>query len=250
MSLSRTPAKRLALARRPSAALAAFAAMLVLPALALVPDMAMAQARPVPDTFTATTTGMTPAGVTLRIDVLEWSDDAARAAVISALTSDEAETPTDDGAETATDDAAETPTDDDAETADLLAELPTVGYLWADGSAVGYALKYAHRASSGDGDGERVTFVTDKPLGAYGFKPWAASAQLSAKDQPSSNALGYSVIELRLDGEDGGAGTISLAADVIFDQEAQTVSLAQGDPATNVLTGARREPKPYWAQGG
>ena len=198
-------------ARRPSAALAA--TLLV----AAVPQAALAQARAVPDTFTATTTDdMTPAGITLKIDVLEWSDDSARAAVIAALTNE-------------------------AETSEPLAELPTIGYVWPSGSAVGYALKYAHRMST-TGDGERVTFVTDKPLGSYGFAPWAADGQ-------SPSALDYSVIDLQLTAEGDGVGTLSLAADVVFDQETHAVSLATPDSGTKLLTGGRREPKPYWAQG-
>src|SRR5690606_41244490 len=37
------------------------------------------------DRFTATTTGMTPADIELRIDVRVWSDEAGRSAVVAAL---------------------------------------------------------------------------------------------------------------------------------------------------------------------
>jgi hypothetical protein len=192
----------------------ALGAMIVL-CMCVASQAVFAQERRVPDTFTATTAEMTQAGITLKVDVLEWSDDDARAAVIAALT----------GA---------------AEESGSLARLPTIGYVWTSGSGVGYALKYAHRMQA-PGDGERVTVVTDRRLGAYSFHPW------SAEGRSSETTPDYSVIELYLDDEGRGVGTMSLAADVIFDGDSGLVSLAEG--ATHVLSEAKREPKPYWAQG-
>lgn len=178
-------------------------------------DMAVSEPRRAPDTFTATTTDMTPAGVMLKIDVLEWSDESARDAVVTALS---------DGA------------------GGSLAESPTIGYVWVSGSAVGYAVKYAHRTPS-SGGGERITFVTAPPVGSYSFKPWAANGE------PAPKEVDYSVVELYLDDEGLGVGTLSLAANVVLDDDSETVSLAGSDSAPNVLTGAKREPKPYWAKG-
>jgi len=202
-------------ARRSSAALAA-----AILALVAAPDtpLAQAQSRRVPDTFTATTTDMTPAGVTLRIDVVEWSDGADRAAAVSALVG-------------AADDAGS------------LAQLPTIGFVWSSGSAAGHAIKYAHRVQESDGR-ERLTFVTDKRLDAYSFKPWTAGGA------GTEDSLDYSVIELYLDGEGKGTGTLSLAAEVILDDGQHVVSLAEGDVSARLLTDAMAEPKPYWAQGG
>jgi hypothetical protein len=160
---------------------------------------------------------MTPAGVTLRIEVLKWPDDRSRAAAISAL-------------------MTEAP-------GKALVELPTLGYLWASGSGVGYALKYAHQAPASDG-GERMTVVTDKPVGAYSFQPWAAD------NRPPPNAADYSVIELYLDADGHGVGTMSLAAEIALDEASSTVSLATADPPVNVLTDAACQPKPYWADDG
>lgn len=176
----------------------------------------LAQSRHVPDTFTATTTAMTPAGLKLKIQVQEWSDDRARAAVIAALK-------------------------DAAHAAKALAALPTVGYVWPSGSSVGYAVKYAYRDATAD-NGERITVVTNEPLDSYSSQPWKVS-NTSAK-----NRYDYSVIELRLDGHGHGAGTTSLAADVKFDAQTDTVSLEHAATTTNVLTDVRREPKPYWAR--
>ena len=170
---------------------------------------------PVPDTFTATTAGMSPSGVDLKIIVREWSDDAARAEVLAALGSE-------------------------ADVHAALASLPTVGYVWHTGSAIGYAVKYAHRTTSADG--ERVTFVTDKLLGTYGLKPWAAETP------PGATALTYSVIDLQLRGQGGGSGTLSLAADLQLDASSGVVSLAAKPGVPSLLTNAKLEPKPYWVE--
>lgn len=193
-------------------------AKLALIALLGLPGAIMAATRPVPDTFTATTTHMTPAGVTLKIDVLEWSDGEARAAAIDALA-------------------------DAGDVSAALRELPTIGYVWPSGSSVGYSLKYAHRESTADGT-ERVTFVTDRALGSYSFRPWSA-------DSPTSTAaLDYSVIELELSDSGTSTGTLSLAHAVTLDDEAQTVSLAAASEADPLLNAVARVPKPYWAREG
>jgi hypothetical protein len=164
------------------------------------------------DRFSATTTAMTPRDVSLRIDLRGWSDDAARAAVVAALGSD-------------------------ADAQKALAELPTIGHVWQSGSAVGYAVKYAHRAATADG--ERLTFVTDRRLGSFDLKPWAADPPLASPP----DEIGYSVIELYLSPNGQGAGTLSLAAGVQIDSAGALVSLAPDSP--RVLTNAKLEPKKY-----
>ena len=170
-----------------------------------------AEVPPVPDTFTATTTAMTPSGVTLKIDVKEWSDEAARQAAVAAL--------------------------GESDVGAALKEVPTVGYVWRSGSAVGYSLKYAHRVT--DERGERVTFVTDRLLGTYGLKPWAV-------DGSSAAGLQYSVIELYLGGNGAGTGNLSLAADVALDASSGVISLTPKPGTAPVLSNAKSEPKPYW----
>jgi hypothetical protein len=162
----------------------------------------------VPDRFTAVTDAMTPSGVSLRIDVRQWSDADARAAAVEALGGGDA--------------------------AKALAELPTVGYVWQLGSGVGYAVKYAHRVPAADG-GERLTFVTDRRLGRYELKPWSANATGAPSDAP------YSVVELYLDAGGKGSGTLSLAASVKIDAEQALVSLEPGAPA--VLKDAAAQPR-------
>ena len=158
----------------------------------------------VADTFTATTANMTPAGVNLRMQIIQWQDAAARTEVVATLAADP-----------------------DAST---LAKLPTVGYVWPNGSPVGYSVKYANHAPEPDGK-ERVTLVTDKRLGSYDFKGWSA-ATAGGSDKP------YSVIELELNSSGTGTGTFSLGAEVLLDEAAGTVALKPG--GQSLLTNVRR----------
>ena len=176
-------------------------------ALALVIGWdAGAAPRLVADTFTATTANMTPAGVNLRIQIIEWQEAAARAEVVATLAA---------GA------GASTP----------LAKLPTVGYVWPSGSPVGYSVKYAYRAQQANGN-EHVALVTEKRLGSYDFKGWSAPGSAPAGDAP------YSVIELDLNGGTG-TGTLSLAGEAVLDQGAGTVALKPGAPS--LLTNVKHE---------
>jgi len=159
----------------------------------------------VADTFTATTANMTPAGVNLRMQIIQWQDAAARTEVVATLAADP-----------------------DAST---LAKLPTVGYVWPNGSPVGYSVKYANHTPAPDGN-ERVTLVTDKRLGSYDFKGWSA-ATAGGNDKP------YSVIELELDSSGTGTGTFSLGAEVLLDETAGTVALKPG--GQSLLTNVKRE---------
>src|SRR5690606_5393011 len=136
--------------------------------------------------------GMTPAGLGLRIQIITWSDDAARGEVVATL--------------------------DDAQ---ALARLPTVGYVWPTGSPVGYTVKYAHRMPAAGG-GERITLVTDKPLGSYDFKKWSATGPTAR------TADKYSVVELYVDSSGQGTGNLSLGAEIAVDTATSTVSLAAG----------------------
>ena len=165
--------------------------------------------RTVADAFTATTANMTPAGLNLRIQILEWQEADARGEVVAALAAD-------------------------SEIAKALAKLPTVGYIWPASSPVGYSLKYAQRTSLPEG-GERITLVTDKRMGSYDFKGWSVPT-------PVAPDLPYSVVELDVPSSGTGTGRLSLAAEVMLDEPNGTVSLAAGSAAANVLTNVKREP--------
>jgi hypothetical protein len=163
------------------------------------------------DRFTAVTTAITPRDVTLRMNLLRWSDDAGRADVVAALGEPDP-------------------------TAALL-QLPTLGHIWLSSSPVGFAVKYAHRTAMPDG-GERITFVSEKRLDYYDFRKWAPTPPLAARD------TGYAVVELYLDANGHGTGSFSLAADVEVDEADSQVSLAEGAP--RLLMNAHFEPRPYW----
>lgn len=160
----------------------------------------------VADTLTATTANMTPAGLDLRIQILEWQDADARSEVVEAIVA---------GAD------ATTP----------LGKLPTVGYVWPSESPVGYSVKYAHREQAGGA--ERITLVTDKRLGSYDFKGWSVASP-AAQDAP------YSVVELYLTGPGAGTGTLSLVTDVVLDEQAGTVALKAGAQAPALLVNVNR----------
>lgn len=167
-----------------------------------------------PEVFRATTANMTPAGLGLKVDVLRWSSDEQRAAAIAALEADAEES---------------------------LEDLPTMGYVWPDDSGLGYSVKYAHRVETADG-GERITLVTGRPLGTFSREAWTAD------DVPARSAHDFTVIELRLDKDGQGAGTMSLAAGVAVDEGARTVALEGYEAAPALLTAVTREPEPYWAR--
>ena len=164
--------------------------------------------RLVADTFTATTANMTPAGENLRIQILEWQEADARTNVVATLAAG-------------------------ADASPPLAKLPTVGYIWPKGSPVGYSVKYAHREPQADG-GERVTLVTDKRIGSYDFKGWTTPSPAAPTEAP------YSVVELDLSSSGSGTGALSLASEVMLDEQAGTVTLKPGAPA--LLTNVKREP--------
>ena len=189
--------------------------------------------RPVPETFTATTTNMEPAGESLKFTVLRWSSEEDRHEVLSILTPEEAESE-----ETQNEEAE----NEDAESADpqALQELPSVGYVWPGSSGVGYSLKYAYRLATPDG-GERITFITGRSLGAFAREPWRAV------DEPNPPVTGYTVIEFRLDADGHGEGKMSLASDVVFDTEAGTVALDSYETTPVLLEAVTREPPPYGA---
>lgn len=158
------------------------------------------------DTFTATTANMTPAGLDLRIQILEWQDADARREVVGAMVA---------GADAAT----------------PLAKLPTVGYIWPSESPVGYSVKYARREQTGGG--ERITLVTDKRLGSYDFKGWSVASPV-AQEAP------YTVVELDLGGSGAGTGTLSFVAEVMLDEEAGSVALKDGAQAPALLVDVNR----------
>jgi hypothetical protein len=191
---------RLAMSLMAACATAALALAIVSNAFAAGPPL-------VADAFTAKTANMTPADLGLRIQILKWQEADARAEVVATLASG-------------------------ADAAMPLGKLPTVGYVWPEGSPVGYSLKYAHREPQPDGS-ERITLVTDRPLGSYDFKGWSVASPAVKNDAP------YSVIELVLSGSGSGSGNLSLVGEVSLDEAAGAVTLNSATPS--LLTNVKRE---------
>lgn len=185
------------------------AAVLAVSLVAVAPAATPPGPRAVAATLTATTANMTPAGMGLRMQILEWQEPAARTEVVATLAA---------GAEAAT----------------PLGKLPTVGYIWPSASPVGYSVKYAHREPTADG-GERITLVTDKRLGSYDFKGWSVASPAAPKELP------YSVVVLELNAAGTGSGNLSLAADVVLDEGAGTVGLAAAPAGASLLTDVKRD---------
>ena len=171
------------------------------------------------EVITATTVNMDPAGQDLKFDILRWSSDDDRQAVIGLLM----HTATEQG--------------EHATLSDLIA-LPSLGSVWLAESGLGYSLKYAHRVVTPDG-GERLTFVTGRRLGAFNRTPWTSTVAPGAPDRP------FTVIDLRLDGSGEGEGTMSLAADIVVDEKTGTVGLANYDTAPVLLESVKRQPPRY-----
>ena len=176
----------------------------------------------VPEAFTATTANIDPAGEDLTFNVLRWSTEADRQALIGVLMSAAAEQ------------------GEDTELSDLI-ELPTLGDLWPSGGGVGYALKYIHRVVTPEG-GEQITFVTDPRVGTYGRIPWTTA------DAPEARVKAFVVIELRLDRNGDGEGKMSVAADIVFDIEGSTIALDNYDAAPVLLEAVKRQPPRYRAR--
>ncbi len=177
------------------------------------------------DTFRGTTTGaVSSEGVELRINVLRWTAEEDRGAVLSLITPPSGQTAGEgEGLEGA------------------LQDLQTVGFIWTGGS-LGYALKYAHRTEDEDG-GERIVLVTDRPLGRWDRNgPWTGS------DGSGPAAAAFTVVELHLDAEDQGEGKISVGAPIEFNPPAGTVGLADYASAAVHLENVYREPPPYSAR--
>ena len=174
--------------------------------------VAVAQTETV-ERFTATTVNMQPEGEAIRIDVLRWPSQTDRREVLSHLR----------GAEQEDADAARE-------------DSPLVGYLWPSSGGLGFALIYAHRFTAQDG-GEHITVVTRRPLGPPGWAPWQATGGTR-----SMTADDFTVVELRLDSSGNGEGKMSLATEVTFDENVNTVSLANYDAAPILLEDLKRQP--------
>ena len=194
-----------------------FAIVLVAAGVIAASRVAAAQTENV-ERFTATTVNMQPEGEAVRINVLRWLSEADRGDVLADMS----------GAGDREEAAAK--------------DSPTVGYIWPSSGGLGYALIYAHRVAAPDG-GEHITVVTRGPIGLPGREAWQATG-----GERSRTADDFTVVELRLDSNGNGEGKMSLAAEVSFDESANTVSLESYDAAPVLLENVQRQPARYRSQ--
>jgi len=129
-------------------------------------------------------------GDTVTVDLIRWSTDAERAALVATLK--------DKG---------------DKDFAAALGQSPSLGYIWRSGSGFGAFVRFA--ATWKAADGEHVVLVTDSDLASWANKPGAPAA---AAKYP------YAVIELSLAAV-APSGKTSHNGKVIADAEAKTVRL-------------------------
>lgn len=181
--------------RRTTGTIAAGIASLFVVAAA-EPAIAQAGSPKQAETFTGTTVNLAPgAGENLSIHVLRWSTDDDRGRLASAFM--------DKG---------------DAGLQAVFEATPSHGIMWTSES-LGYSLRFAHRTVLPDG-GERIIVATDRRLGAWSAGDvWKPAGQTAPPNYP------FTVVELRVNRQGQGEGKMSLAAKVIFDQDARTLAL-------------------------
>jgi hypothetical protein len=165
-----------------------------------------AQTNEQPERFTATAVDMNRGSSgTVDIVVSRWSTDAERNKLVAAALNKGAD-----------------------KLLDTLQSMPKVGYIRTPDS-VGWDLHYAHRSPLPDG-GERVVIATDRPIGF-----WEAATQARSTQYP------FSVIEMQLNGQGEGHGTMSVATKVIADKESKIITLENFSTSPVLLQAVKRE---------
>jgi hypothetical protein len=186
----------------------AAAGVAILVAPILMP--AQAQAPTKIESFTGTTVNLNPGtGENLTIDIFKWATDAQRDALLAVLKEK-----------------------GDSGVGAVLEKAPTAGYIWGSGS-LGYSLRYAQKLTLPDG-GERIIVVTDRPLGSWGREAWKATGQSAALGYP------FTLVELRLSKQGRGEGKMSVAANVIVDANAETITLENYAAAPVLINNVKR----------
>jgi len=182
----------------------------------------------------------------IRIEVLRWSTDAEKDALVAAWMKASA-APAEPGADKQGKQAAEgkqaaagkeakegkaagkaapappppprvTP---EKALTDALEKAPTVGYLWSSEIA-GYALHYAAQQMETDGS-TTIKLITERRLGEWN-DAWKLVGP-AAGTAASSPAYEFSLVELHLSAKGEGEGKASLTGKVVVDGAAKTINL-------------------------
>jgi hypothetical protein len=191
--------------------------------------------------FTATTANVGGAPDSIRIELLRWSTDAERQALMSAwnMTGGEGRAVRGGGqgrgggragrggrggrGAEAADAPPPTP---EGSLAAALQTAPTDGYLWSSEIA-GYAIRYAGKVAMADG-GERVILITDRRLGNTNDL-WTLPGGVTPAPRD------FSVIELRLNAKGEGEGRVSITGKLSPDSAAKIVAAENYDALPVVL---------------
>ena len=96
---------------------------------------------------------------------------------------------------------------------DKLQDMKPVGTIRVSRQTLAYDLRYAHEFKDEDG-GRRIFLLTDRPIGA-----WEAFVQPRYSDYP------FTLIEMRLDRNGRGSGTITLAAKITASEDGRFVQI-------------------------
>src|SRR5882672_8086558 len=184
--------------------------------------------------LSATTENVAGAPDSVRIDLLRWSTDAERDQLLAAWAQPGAAAAGGRGGARGAGgrgDAAEAPRQTpESSLAAALDRAPTLGYLWSSEST-GYALRYAVRLAQPDG--ERITLITSRRLGAWN-NLWKPAGAAAATDYE------FSVIELHLNAKGEGEGKASLTGKVAVDAAAKSIALENYSALPVVLKGVKR----------
>ena len=165
-----------------------------------------AQTAGTPERFTANAVSMnTGSAGTLEIVVDRWSSDTQRNNLVQVLMSK-------------------------GENAllDALQKNPKVGYI-RNVNSIGWDLHYAHHQPLPDG-GEQVVIATDRPMG---FRELVNQAR--TVDYP------FTVIEMQLNADGAGQGTMSVATKVTVNKKTNTIELENFGTSPVLLQNVTRE---------
>jgi hypothetical protein len=111
---------------------------------------------------------------------------------------------------------------------DVLQDMPRVGYIRTPDS-IGWDLHYAHEMPMPDG-GKRVVLATDRRIGFW-----------EAANRPRSIDYPFTVIEMHLNADGEGSGTMSVATKIIADKENKIITLENYGTTPVLLQNVRRE---------
>jgi len=165
-----------------------------------------AQTSGTPERFTATAVNMNGGGTsTLEIVVNRWSTDVERNNLVSVMLQK-----------------------GESKLLDALQSTKKVGYIRSVNS-IGWDLHYAHRQPLPDG-GEQIVIATDRPMG---FREVAN--QWRTTDYP------FTVIEMHLNADGEGNGTMSVATKVTVNKKTNAIELENFGTTPVLLNNVRRE---------